>query len=135
MNFIKLRISGENIDLDKISNTLSITPKFMFKKGDVNYNKITKEPVTYSEDCWIAETEVEHEKETEEKAAEFIDMLYENKTAIRQLSAIHHVTLWITLYQETSQYNLHFSKETLSKINELGIELDINCMQLQEFYS
>ena len=75
------------------------------------------------------------ENRAENKISEFVDLLYENKNAMQQLSAMYHATLWITLYQETSQYNLHFSKEMLSKINELGIALDVTCMQLQEFYS
>lgn len=135
MNFVKLRISGEDIDLEKVSSTLNMTPKFICKKNDINYNKITNQPITYSEDCWIAGIEIEHEEETERKILEFIDLLYKNKNTIQQLSMMHHITLWITLNQDTTQYNLHFSKEVLNKVSDLGIDIDITCMQLQEFYT
>ena len=133
MNFVKFRISGQNIDLERISKTLNIVPDYSYKKGDTNYD-IFKQAITYIEDCWIAGIKIENENETEEKISEFVSLFYENKSFVQQLSKMHCITLWITLHPDI-QFNLHFSKKVLDMISELGIDMDITCMQLQEFYS
>lgn len=135
MNFVDLRISGQNIDLEGLTESLSIPPNHICKKGDVKYDGITKKYFTYSEDCWTGGIQVENEEETESKISGFIDLLYKNKETIQQLSKFHHITLWITLHPDTNQFNLHLSNKILEKINELGINVDITCMYLQEFYS
>lgn len=135
MNFIDFIVSGQNINLDKITSITNVIPKYLHKKGDIYCDKYTKKSITYSENCWIANIEVDNFDEIEKKTHEFVDLFYKNKEYIKQLLNECTVTLWITLYQETNQYNLHFSRETLSKIVELGIGVDITIMQLQEFYN
>lgn len=135
MNFVNLRISGQSIDFERITESLSISPNHICKKDDMKYDKITKKHFTCSEDCWTGGIQIENEEETENKINGFIDLLYENKEMIQQLSKCHNITLWITLHPDTIQFNLHLSNKVLKKINELGIDIDITCMYLQEFYS
>ena len=135
MNFVDFAIVGQNIDLEEVSNTLNITPRHTYKKGDLYYDKIAKHSGTYIEDGWSFNIEIENIDETEEKLFEVVNLLHKNKEYIQQLSNVHDVTLWVTIYQDSCQYHLRFSKNVLSKISELGIDAGITCMQLQEFYT
>jgi hypothetical protein len=51
--------------------------------------------------------------ETEKGIVAFVEKLYKSKEYLKTLSYNHDVTLWITLYQDTDQYNLKLSKELL----------------------
>jgi hypothetical protein len=82
----------------------------------------------------MASLEIENENETEEKFAEYVDLLFQSKEFIRKLAEIYDITLWVTSYQEKYQYNLRFSKTVLAKISEMGIDVGITAMQLQAFY-
>lgn len=135
MNFVNFRIASQNIDLKEVNKYLNIIPTHICKKGDTHYDKITKKTFTYSENVWTYDIKIENLDETEDKISEFIDLFYQSKEYIQRLAVTHKITLWVTVYQETYQYNLHFSKSVLGKISELGIDVDITCMQLQEFYT
>jgi len=130
MNFVNFKIAGQGIDLEEVSKALNITPKHICKKGNVNYDKITKQPFTYTEDCWTYSIEIKSIEETEEKILEFVGLFYKNKEYIQQLSNMHDVTLWITIYQDSYQYNLRFTNNVISKVSEMGIDIGITCMQL-----
>ena len=133
MNFVNLKIYGQNINLNTITETLCIAPTFSYNRGDeCTYRGKT---ITYNETCWIASMEIENADETEKKTLAFINLFYEKRDYIKKLSNECSINLWITLYQEDNQYNLHFSNEVLLKISELGADVDITNMKLEEFYS
>jgi len=129
MNFISFRISGENIDFNQVNKNITISPKKIGKKGEIRCNKVTKETFAYSEDFWVVDIEIENDDETEAKIAEYVDLLFQSKSFIRQLASVHNVTLWITINQEKFQHSLLFPKTVLVKISEMGIEMGIVCMQ------
>ena len=130
MNFVNFRISGQNIDLEGMSKALNIPPTYVCKKGNTNYDKITKQTFTYTEDVWTYDIEIKNEDETEKRMEEFVDLFYKNKEHVRKISKIHDVTLWITIYPDSHQYHLRFSKNVLNKISELGVDFGVTCMQL-----
>ena len=134
MNFICFRISGQGINLNELSTVLGMVPQYSHTRGDIYYDKITKQAGTYSDDYWIASVEINDVNETEKRIEALVDSLYRNKEYVQQTSRVHAATLWVTVYQDVIQHNLHFSKNVLAKISELDIDLDITCMQLQEFY-
>ena len=133
MNFIDLRISGQDIDLDEVSKGLNIIPTYSYKQGEERIFK--GEKVVYKEDCWIAQVVVEDEAQTEEKVEEWVDLFYKKKEFFQQLSDKHSVVIWITLYPETEQCHLHFPKSVIAKLSKLNVDMGITCMQLQDFYS
>lgn len=118
MNFVDFRISGKNIDLENISKTLDIIPEYSYKKEGI-----------HNEDFWIASIKIRNQDETEEKMLDFIDLFYKNKDYIMQILDMYNITLWITVCQNTNQYNVHFSKNMLDKISEMGIDIDVTCMR------
>ena len=133
MEFVYLAVSGENVDLDEITRTLNITPKYSYKKGEERFNR--GERIVYKEDRWIADIEINDDDKTEEEIARFIDSFYENKEYIRELSHKHCVELEITAYPDINQYHLHLSNESLGKLAELGVGIWFTCMLLEEFYT
>jgi hypothetical protein len=135
MNFVSLRISGKYIDLEEITKTLNVSPKHAYKSGDIHNDKYNNQTIEYTEDCWIANIEVENTEETEGKILEFVDILYKSRKYIEKLARENTITLWISIYLDDIQYNLHFSRAVLSRICEMRIDVDITSMQLDKFYS
>jgi hypothetical protein len=135
MNTIIFRVAGTEIDLDEIGKNLGLDADVARKKGDVRYDRITKKSFEIKEDFWLFSIEVKDMANTEDKLAAFVDLLYKNKAYIKQLSRVCKTTIWVTIYQETYQYNLSFSKNVLEKISEMDLELSVTCMQLQDFYT
>lgn len=132
MNFINLRISGEGLALDEITKTIGITPKHAYKKGEKSFYKGNE--VRYEEDCWIAVAEIENTADTEQELINFVHLLCEHAEDVKALSRKHVATLWVTIYQDETQYNLHVSSDIMRKLSEMGVSLDVTCMQLQEYY-
>lgn len=137
MVFVKLQISGHHLDFGEISDTFKIPTAHIstFKEGNTFISKHTKETILYAEDRWIAEIGIKDFNEAEKRILELISFIYAKKDFVQQLSSECALLLWITIYNDDCQYNLRFSKETLRMIGELGLEVSISCMQLQEFYS
>jgi len=128
INLVDFRISGKSIDFEGVNQALNIIPDYICKNGNVDYDKTTNQTYTYSEDCWIAGIKIENADKTEERILEFINLFYKNKEYVKQLSNMHNITLWITLSQDTNQYNLTFTQNVLGKISELGIDVNIICV-------
>ena len=47
----------------------------------------------------------------------------------------HIISLWLTLYPESYQLNLHLSNQVIVLLEELGFEIDVTVMSLQDLYN
>jgi len=65
--FIKLRISGQDLDLKEITQKLSMPPSHSYKKGDLVTSKITGKTTVHKEDSWIISAEID-KKDSVEKS-------------------------------------------------------------------
>lgn len=128
MDFIYFRIWGNDIRSDEITKKLGIKPEMSCKKGEQRVHR--GETITYREDFWLISKTVENTDRTEQEIRTFLISLYKHKEYILSLSKKFNVTLWVTVYNDGIQRNLHFSNEILKMINELGIDLDLTHMNL-----
>jgi hypothetical protein len=132
-DFVKLRISGTGMSLDEITDTLSIYPKYAYKKGDTHYDKYTDKTITYQEDCWLISRSIEPES-FEDDLRSFL-LLFQDKSAfIKSLSESCEVMLWLSLYPESNHFNIHFSPEIIEMAHSLGVCMDVEVSDLREFY-
>ena len=132
--FLKLWIGGEGLRLDEITSILKIQPTYSYKKGDTHYDKYTKKTITYVEDCWMfAKKEIETEQ-LEQEMLRFIALFENNTEYIKSLAKKFKVFLWLSVYPESEQYNVHLSHKVVEAIYKLGVPIDIEVADLRAFY-
>ena len=134
-SFVALRISGNELNTNIISEELGIIPHYTQKKGNPITSKYTNEIVGhYEEDCWIYEIE-SNCKDTTEMCLErlFLTILPHSKY-LKNLSAKHNVTIWVSIYPDNEQNNLHLSENILKVICEMGATLEISTLFLESLY-
>ena len=132
MNFINLRISGEKLDFDEINSVINVSNVVCHKKGEVHVYK--NQEVTFGEDVWITHFEVGEDKNLEIELEQFINKIYESRFYISKLCLENDISLWVTVYPDTYQLNLHLSGITIKRIYEFGIDFDLSIMCLNELY-
>ena len=87
---IEFCISGDSFRLSEISNTLNLTPKFSWSKGE----QIAKSDRKHIDTCWIYSTEVQ----------ETLDASLQLKQILTQFAAKESI-----LHDLKNKYNLDFS--------------------------
>lgn len=132
MNFITLRISGKDLDPEKITKRLALEPDFSCKKDEVRSYR--GEQITYEEGCWSKGEEVSELDNLEQSVQKYLMQYEKCQEQLISISKDHTATLWITLYPEVPQINVHFSQTTLQAISVLGLSLDVSVINLQKLY-
>ena len=133
--FIKLRIVGQNLKLEEITEKLSQLPSFTYRKGDRYTPKYgEKKAIVYKEDCWLLTLEKDESQTFDDAINEFLSKLKNSTDYLKELSSNFDVTLWISAYPDEEQSNIHLSPDTLKLIANMGISVDLNNLFLKEFY-
>lgn len=132
--FVKLRITGQNLDFEQLNRELSHQPSFSYRKGDSHTPKIgDKQSVIYKEDCWIFEIE-KHEDETiDNMLYGFLTEFKQSQEYLKSLSD-NDVTLWVSVYPDELQSDIHLENKTLKLLADMGLSVDFYVMFLNDFY-
>lgn len=70
-------------------------------------------------------------KDTEKQLERLIEQLYQKKEFLLSLSKqAESMTVWVNLYPETYQQNLHISPKSMAMLAYMHISLDITSMNL-----
>jgi len=134
--FIDLRISGLGINIQEISERLSMTPDNAYKKGDIHIdNKYGGEKIVYEEDCWISEYKANEHMRVDEQLENFLAELKSSSAYLKGLADKHKVTIWVSLFPDIEQANLHISLSTINALSDMGATLDCSMAFLGDFYS
>jgi hypothetical protein len=132
--FINLRISGVGLDLQKITRSLLLEPDGSYKKGDVVISNITGKETVHKEDSWIAGIETQGKKSVEDAVVSFLETLEPHSAYLKELSSSFDVTLWLSLYPEYEQMNVHLSHSVIAQAYEMGVSIGVSAMFLKDFY-
>ena len=133
--FIKLRITGQNLNLEEITEKLSHKPSFTYRKGDSYIPKYAdKKPIMYKEDCWLLEVEKDVTQTLDDTIIKFVSNFTDKTGYLQELSGEYDVTLWVSAYPDEEQSNIHLSPDTLKVIADMGISVDFNILFLKDFY-
>ena len=133
--FIKLRIAGQNLKFEEITEKLSQQPSFTYRRGDAYTPKYGgKKPITYEEDCWLLEKEKDENQTFDVAIKKFVSAFKDSTDYLKELSSSFDVTLWVSAYPDEEQSNIHLSPDTLRLIVNMGISVDFNILFLKEFY-
>ena len=140
--FVRLRIIGEGLNLQEITDKIGIAPDTSYKKDEERIINVLRreEKVIYKEDGWIAETGTKYNKKHEPIESiesvidRFMKMLCPATEYIRELSSKAAITFWIDGYPDSEQQNVHISKEVIKNLFDMGITLDCSMAFLKPFY-
>ena len=133
-SFIKLRISGDGLNLQEITDQLGLLPSHTSRKGDAFISRWRHEKIIYQEDCWLAEHEPSEGAKLELEIEHFATQLKPSAAYLKSLSEKYNVTFWISAYPEGEQANVHITAKTIGILSELGATLDCSMAFLKEFY-
>ena len=133
--FIKLRITGQDIDSEEITHSL-VQPDFSYHKGDSYTPKYgDKLTITYNEDCFMYERQMLEGETLDQALAAFLSRFEGSAGYIKELSDRYNVTLWISVYPDDEQSSIHLSSDIVSRLADMGVTVDIDMLFLKDFYS
>ena len=64
----------------------------------------------------------------------FLTRFIKSKEYIKELSDNFDATLWVSVYPDDEQSNIHLENKTLKIISDMGLIVDLDIMFLKEFY-
>ena len=133
--FVKLRITGQDLNLEQINNELLQQPSFTYRKGDIYTPKFgDKQPIIYKEDCWLFEVEKQEDETIDATVYRFLTKFVKSKEYLNKLSQKAELTLWVSAYPDNEQGNIHLENKTLKLLADFGLVVDFDIMFLKDFY-
>ena len=133
--FVKLRITGQDLNLEQINNELSQQPSFTYRKCDTYTPKFgDKQPIICKEDCWLFEVEKQEDETIDATVYRFLTKFEKSKEYINKLSQKAELTLWVSVYPDNEQSNIHLENKTLKLLADIGLVVDFDIMFLKNFY-
>ena len=133
MNFIKLQINGENLNLDLLTERIGITPTFICRKGDTN-NVIGNIDVTAVNDTWVYAFETE--ELSEKSIKEFVEKFSMCSGLFEELR-IQGVIPYLVITPYIKNYQTFFSipHKLVLLIAQLNLELCFDIMYVEDLCS
>jgi hypothetical protein len=123
------------LNLQEITDQLKLIPDRAYKTGDVFIDeKYGAKKTVYQEDCWITGIKSEEGEPVEDTVARFLDKLRPYSIYLKELSSSCDVTLWLSLYPDNEQMNVHLSRKIIAQAYEMGISIDVGAMFLKQYY-
>lgn len=87
-----LRISGENMNFDEISQEIGITPTYTHKKGEI-HGKVRSIP--WKEDMWMFDTPIKEEQPLEDHINTLWGLIKDKKDYIQNLKSKYKVDVFL----------------------------------------
>lgn len=133
--FVKLIIRGQDINLEEITQKLSQQPSFSYRKGDCYTPQFgDKTPVIYKENCWGLEVEKQECETFDDVLYAFLTRFNGSTEYIKDLVKDHNVIVWVSVYPDEEQGNIHLENKTLKLLADMGLAIDFDIMFLNDFY-
>ena len=120
MGFISIKISGDSIDFDSVTNNIIVSPYKIIKKGD----KITSQLLA-STDSWHYR-KIFDDFDFEEKMDEFLIEIYPYREFILEYCNLYNIEIFCGFSTELEQFKFSISTKQISKIKELQLYLNFS---------
>jgi len=134
-SYINLRICGQGLNLQEITNKLGLLPVNARKKGEVHVDeKYSGKSKIFQEDFWIGEYRPSENVKLEDELEHFLVQLKPSAAYLKSLAEKHTVTVWVSSYLEKEQANVHISSTAIDVLSEIGATLDCSMAFLKDFY-
>ncbi|MCL2281442.1 MAG: DUF4279 domain-containing protein [Dehalococcoidia bacterium] len=134
--YLYFRISGDNLCLDEITQTLNMHSPSVRRKGEFVKSRFGEQfDTTIKEDSWSVYCEIEEDQSFENAVLEFLQPFLPHKDFIVDLTKRYEVIFYPSLYPRGYHMYIHFPNKVLEILNVLNIELGIVAEYLEEFYN
>ena len=134
-HFVTLRISGQGLALQEITDRLGVLPSTAYRKGDAFLDaKLGHGATVYQEDCWLYQAEGADGEPLDQVLAGFVETFEGAADDLRALSDSCAVTLWVSSYPEEEQTNFHIDRKTIAFLAGIHATLDLSVSFLGSIY-
>ena len=120
--YINLRISGEFLEPNAVTEALDIAPDVFYQKGD--WNGFQGAEVLFTEGCWLRCAEAENIKDLDSCLLSFLEPFMAKLETFQSLLDSYDVSLRLDVKPEAPQVNFHLAPSTLALLASLGISFD-----------
>ena len=119
-----LRIYGDDADPDQISVLLKCTPSDSYRKGDATYPPKNLKPQRHG--MWrLMAADCEPEA-LDSQIIGLLNQVTQDLAIWKQIAASHEVDIFCGLFMNESNEGLRLSPQTLARLAERGIALDLD---------
>lgn len=132
--FAKFRVSGTDIDFERLSAAFPDEPSEILTRGELFYDKFLKQTAARPEDVFLIARDYPDGTAFDDGVMDFCSRLLPQKELIRALEQRHRVMLWFSLYPDGYRTNIMLSPDTLSLVAKLSAQLHIEVSFLQDIY-
>ena len=121
MHFLYLRITGKNLNINNISNTLNLVPES-----------------TENNDVWQYRSEIKKGNILENKICDFICELFKKKDYFTEISVDNDIGIYVVMYpdniDDTHQINISLTNQTIDMLHDMNISFHVTVMDLHKLY-
>lgn len=132
MHFFSMRITGDNLDFNSISEKLGIKNAVYHNKGISLLQN--DEEIVFDEDIWESKIEIKDDESLQNVIDKHVELLFRCYQYIKELSSTNEISLWLTVYPDNYQLNFRLSEKTMKMISQMKINFDISIMNLHDLY-
>lgn len=117
---VSLRILGDELDPEEITELLKVLPTESYKKGEV-FGKEGKNIRRTGR--WSLESHLPDEVDIEEKIMHLLSQVTNDESTWKLLNSKYQIDLFCGLFLEAENRGFGLSVETIRKLSSLGIEI------------
>jgi hypothetical protein len=124
-----------NCDLEEVANELGMKPTKVRRKGEVRRASPTGDhpPILEKENVWIFRSDTPLSASVDEHIDRMLSLLMKNKEPIAKLSGKYYGELSVYGFaHDADRIAFHLEKDVISRLAELGIELDVDVYPLDD---
>lgn len=115
---VSLRILGDELDPEEITELLKVSPTECCKKGDVIAGKYKRRT-----GCWSLESHLPDDIDVEDKVMHLLSQVTNDESTWKLLNSKYQIDLFCGLFLETDNRGIELSVETIRKLSSLGIKI------------
>jgi ribosomal protein L19 len=117
---VTLRIFGDDLNPDEISELLKCNPSVSYKKGDIIKNGQTAKAKTGR---WSLESTLSDETDLEEKVWDILKRLSSDVNVWKSITTKYEVVFFCGVFLDTDNRGFGLSVSLMREISRLGIEI------------
>ena len=123
---VSFRLIGDGVPVDEIESSLGLTPDFIGKKGEHLQGNIIRAKAHTN--FWTWQFPAESNMPFEEQISGLLDVIEPKKAILQEIMSLPDVQgeLFLGYGSENGQGGAYISHDTLSRLSDLGLSLDID---------
>ncbi|MEM8591715.1 MAG: DUF4279 domain-containing protein [Pseudomonadota bacterium] len=121
-----LRIWGDDLVPEEISDLLGTKPSASERKGDAIVGKITKNKCIAKTGGWRLSAPVNHDGDLDAQINELFAQLPTDTILWRDLATKYRIDVFCGVFMKTGNVGIHFSAATLRLLGERGARLGLD---------